>query len=741
MQQLARRFYDFFSKEMEDIKKTYIQYKTDKNKRLKKDWEQKFPFLKRKPALPGFDEITSWQSIKNHFNYETEIVPLTKYYISKITGIYKHGQSDKTRLCNLRILANVRLGKLSILITKNTLNAKEQWESRLISDLKKEFPKENLKELIIVISSKFNDLGGNATHCKNKDEAISKFTRDNFKVIFVCSNNTRINDILTFLVSYHGLSQDKRLPVDCQQDEAHNLEEGVPSKRIQIEHIVMNPYIETFVPVTASYETLIDSDKSLWQKDNLDRYAIDYTQYSQTVSTSENYSSISDAKTMYFEDLMDHTAYKDHGITKFDEETLKEADPPGGYYTTKQWRDKSKEEIDEHKENRRKLEFNSFFAQEILVCNLGMNLLDNYYTSSYEEDGIIITKPIFLTGIMNLHVVTTPIRIVFTIHLMKYAVTKPYKPLCIGLYKSGIHIRYQNKHGQLINQRYSDVINEADTNEMNEKIHELFKFMVKNGESIDRPVIIFGNYKPTGESITFVSYKYGTVRSSVVLPSAYQSREMSYQAFLRGCYQDKKFRENSPDGKFEHPVKFIIGFKKNIDEALYYEKQNDERIFRLLTNSNTSENKPIVHKPKIEDDNSNISIPVKITILDMEDESVKKLRNILKKTKRDDNDKKETLVLISDMIETGTATFSDPSNKFDFNKFTLNDIRCYKHGLVKENYRFSSYASKHETKMPYINNKSEIKENNCELLASFDRYEHDGCKNHTTIMWLSYRFE
>jgi len=370
-----------------------------------------------------------------------------------------------------------------------------------------------------------------------------------------------------------------------------------------------------------------------------------------------------------------------------------------------------------------------------------MNLLDNYYTSSYEKDGILITTPIFLTDIMNLHIHTTPSRVMLTIHLMKYAVIQSYNPLCIGLYRSGIHIRYKNKHGQIIKQKYSDVINESDTNEMNEKIHELLEHIVKIGESIDRPVIIFGNYKPTGESITFVSYKYGTVRSSVVLPSPFQTREMSYQAFLRCCYQDKKFIENSPDGKFEHPDKFIIGFKKNIDEALYYEKQNDERIFGLLTNSNTSENKPIVHKPKIEDDNSNISIPVKITILDMEDESVKKLRNILKKTKRDDNDKKETLALICDMFKTGTVTFSDPSNKFDFNKFTLTDIRCYKNDLNVENYRFSSYASKHETKMPYINNKSEIKENNCELLAAFDRYEYDGFVNHKSWIWLSYRFE
>jgi hypothetical protein len=740
MQQLARRFHDFFSKEIEGIKKTHIQYKTDKNRRLKKDWEQKFPFLTRKPALPGFDEIISWQNIKTHFSYETEIIPLIEYYISKITGIYKHGQSDTTTLCNLRILANVRLGKTSIGITKNTLNAKEQWESRLISDLKKKFPKENLKELIIVISSKFNDLGGNATHCKNIDDAISKFTRGSFKIIFVCSNNTRINDILTFLVSYHGFSEDKRLPIDCQQDEAHNLEEGVPSKRIQIEHIVMNPYIETFVPVTASYETLIDPEKALWQKSNLDRYAIDYTQYSQTLSTSENYSSISDAIPVYFEDLMEHKEYKDYGIVEFDEETLKEADPPG-YYNTKQWKDKPKEEINEDKEKRRKLEFNSFFAQEKLACNLGMNLLDNYYTSEYERNGNDIITPIFLTDIMNLHILTTPRRVMLTIYLMKYAVNQSYKPLCIGLYRSEIHIRYKNKHGQIIKQKYSDVINESDTNEMNEKIHELLEHIVKIGESIDRPVIIFGNYKPTGESITFVSYKYGTVRSSVVLPSSFQTREMSYQAFLRTCYQDKKFRENSPDGKFEHPDKFIVGFKKNIDEALYYEKQNDERIFGLLTNSNTSENKPIAHKPKIEDDNSNISIPVKITIWDMEDESVKKLRNILKKSKRDDNDKKQTLALICDMIKSGTATFSDPSNKFDFNKFTLTDIRCYKNDLNAENYRFSSYDSKHETRMPYINNKSEIKENNCELLASFDKYEYDGFVNHRSWIWLSYRFE
>lgn len=292
---IVKKFYEFLEKQIELIRATYAQYKSNKNRRLASDYAKKFPFVKTKFSLPDLDEIRSWESTKETFHPENELNPLLEHFITKITGLYKHGQTEKTSLCNLRILSNIRLGKLTIAISKNTLDAKNQWEARLIKALKEMFPHAELKNYIIIVSSIKNDLNGNATHCKNIDEAISDYTRGNFKIIFVCSNDARFHDILTFLKSYNGFSAERQLLIDIQQDEAHNREEGIPSKRTLVENIVINPYVESYVPVSASYDPIIDDAKCLWKKTNLDMYAIDYTKNSQTLSTSDNYSSISDA--------------------------------------------------------------------------------------------------------------------------------------------------------------------------------------------------------------------------------------------------------------------------------------------------------------------------------------------------------------------------------------------------------------------------------------------------------------
>lgn len=746
---MQKQFNDFSKDIIKKIEDKYDEYKKAKNIKLKAHFAKKYPFLRRK-GKPSLQEILSWEETRVKFDWETQIKPLLEEYISKITGLFKHGQTEKTGLCNLRILSNMRLGKLSIAISKNTLSAKEQWEGRLIKDLKKEYPGVPLKDLILIISSKENDLDGNATHCKDINAAFVAYTTGKFKIIFICSNNTRINDILKLLNLYEGLAEQKKLKIDIQHDEAHNKEEGVPSKRELFENIIMNPFVESYVPVTASYDPLIDDASILWKKKNLDAYSINYTKYSNTVSTSENYSSISDSNVVYFEDIVKSQIYTNHNTQEFDEETFDEADDKD--YSG--WEDPEK--VKDDKKRRRQLEFHTFMAKEKEACNIGMNLIDNNLRVTYKDGDSVIETQLILVGQKNIHIFTTPLRVALTIHLMKYAVNKYYAPICIGLYKGAVWLRYKNRFNQRCNTRFSDLSDECTSQEMNNKIYNILEYLMKNGESVERPIFIMGNYKPTGESITFVNYKYGTIRTDTLLPISGQTREMSYQGFLRSCYMDTKFKENSPDNTFIHPPKFIIGTKESIDNALSYEKENDARILRLQENSTVEllESQPVIPTGYSSSDDTKISIPIRISIEDTEDPLYKEYRHIIQKAKRNEEDKKRILTLIEELHTKGSATIIDHTGKFNFSTYRLKEVRCWKISSKEDiakriadkgtpfesDYRFREYDSKHKIKMPYINNKGKIEQNECEMLGCFDKYDYDGFINNKTIIWISYRF-
>jgi len=747
MEHLKKEFHEFVQGEIKRIKDLHATCKTDKNIRLARDLVKKYPFLGAKAGYPSLDEILTWESTKERFPYDKDIMPLITHFISKIRGLFKHGQTEKTGLCNMRILSNIKNGILTIAIAKNTLDAKQQWEERLIKSLKEMLPPgTSLKDIILVISSKKNDLQGNATHCKSVNDAFAHFTSGNFKIIFVCSNNVRIEDILTLLKLYNGLTIEKRAPIDVQQDEAHNLEEGVPSKREAIEHIIMSPYVESYVPVTASYEPLIVESSVLWKRGNIDGNSIDYTKNSDTVSTSADYSSISDAHQLAFEAMEAHPEYVDHGVFEFDELTFQEAD-------CKDYTGWSEEEKKADQGRRRKLEFCQYMKLERRACNLGMNILDNYHHVFYIEGDTVIETPIILPGVLNIHIITTPLRVAVTIHLMKYAIQQSYNPICIGLYRSGIHFLYKNRMGQTIRKKHSDLIEECSSEELNNKIFEILEHIKAAGESIERPVLIMGNYKPTGESITFVNFKYGTIRSDTLLPIAGLTKEKSYQGFLRSCYKDTKFLENNP--AFVHPPKWIIGSQSSINDAMLYEKQNDERISRLKGTPTGTPLTPVVAPSYSAASDVTCAIPMKLTVLDPEDAQLIELRKILSKGRRTDPDKRYILDLLQKMIDGGVIDCQDPSGKFNFRAYTLKECRTWKQHSAEENakriiergspfesdYRFREYDSKHRNKMPYINNKGKIAALECELLVAYHKYEYDGFVNHKSCMWLSYRTE
>ncbi len=750
---LQSEFFNFRTEKIRRIRSKYEQYKKNPNKRLAKDYAAKYPFLKRKSEIPSLKEMLKWKSTNKRFNVDTQIKPLLESYIAKITGIYKHGQTMKTLLCNLRIVSNVELGKFTIAISKNTLSAKEQWESRLIKDLKEKFPRIPLKELILIISSKPNTLGGNATHCKNVQEAWMRITQGNFKVVFVCSNKQRIQNLQTMLACYSELRSEKQFPIDIIMDEAHNLEEGIPSKRDFMDTILMSPFVQSFVPVSASPEPIFSNDEPLWNKNNLERNAINYTPICDVMSNSPNYSSIAKANQLSFETLKAHPRYTHYNMTEFGEDTFEEALPPGEYANSKM----TPEEIQEDKIRRRQLEFCSFMAFEKSAMNYGMNLLDNFFIYEYKLGEIHMSETIILPNEFNLHLITTPLRVAFTIELMKYALTKEYNPICIGLYRSGIHLRYKNKAQKIVNKKVCDFDEDNSTSqEMNEKIHKIIEKLKAKDESVQRPIIIFGNYKPTGESITFVNFKYGTLRSNTLLPRAGQTRELDYQAALRGCYMDTKFKEVNPD--FVQPVKFLIGSNNSIQNALAYEKENDQRVLSLSNGTHpvlfTAAPLPDYSK---EEDSGGISVPCKINIHDHEAKYYQSIRELLKKKSRTEEDKLNILNYLSRLIENNDADIHDCHKKVDFKTFRLIDVRTYKAHTEDEiakrkekqgdkykpfeaDWRFQEYESAYTNRLPYINNKNKMEVKDCELLVAYDVYKLGDFKNHKTVMWLSYRY-
>jgi len=728
---LLQEFHNDVQKATGDIRAEYLKAKRDKNRRVSKDYLKKYPFVKSHKDYPSYNDVWSIDIIQAKYKKEYELI--TSMLIQKITGIYKHGQTDKTALCNQRIIYNSRRNRLTIAVSKNTVDANEQWTSRLVKDQHRACPTTPLKDVILVVSSKKNDLNGNATHCKNIKEAIVHLLGGNYSVMFMCSNETRFIDIYTLLKCYHAFTDSRRKKIDIILDEAHNDKAGIPPHRELVENIIMSPYVESLIPVSASKGPIANGD-ILWRDENLERHAINYTGQSQTISTSENYSSISDATRVPIEDVLKRLSYKNYGVTHFDKNVFAECEEPGKYDG---W---SEEQKREDVDRRRELEFTPFLQHETLAYNIALNFLDN---NILDDTSLIIPET------MNVHILTTPLRRAFTNSLCRFAVNKPYNPICIGIYGSNMWVFYRNKMG--IVQKENFKATGSSSNEVNEKINDILGYLKGRGESVKRPLLVMGNYEVTGEAITFVHYEYGPIRSQICLPSANTSPEKNYQAFLRSNYKDDRFRKNDPN--FRHPEKYIIGFQEALDDAITYEEENDLRVKRLLEDSKceTTNTPLIVSQPVVE--KRHVSVPCKLQITDPDDPSYVELRNILGCGRRTDEQKQDVLKLLDKMCQRSALVLIDPTAKFGWNSFVIKDIRTYKNTEekiqerkqkmgddyipVENRWRFKEFDSKHKNNLPYSAT-DKLAAGECELYTAYDRYEYDGFVNQKTTMWMCY---
>jgi hypothetical protein len=689
-------------------------------------FRQKYKYFDPKNTIKKslIHEMFSYDGFE-HFNNPNMKRHIFEMVSKKIRGMFKHGQACKTELSCEKILSDVRKNILSLAITKNTLLAGGQFTTRFIARMRKA-GYEDMKKHVMVINSKENNLGGNATHCRNIDEAWSIIcdTNNQFKVIFMCSNNTRIKDILVLLERFRFLLQWKK-EIVIHYDEAHNKNEGIPVYRNYVENILLYDFVKELVPITASSGTIFDSENPVWNKENLILNRLNFINQdmvnSRIKSDSPAYSSIRDAIEVDVDEVFPVSSSHDNFICELD---FKRVYPSST-----------------HEDYVRKGRLNfcreSFIGDEELSMNCAKEILNNNQDIKYEtylSEVIIEEKEekIFLPNTANFHVICTPSRRIVTYSIMKYAVSTSYNPVTIGLFGGSIHYRFKDLqrnsvfHGEFI----------VDENSSNKEFNDrLFEFLEAHS-LLSRCVIIIGNYQSVGESNTLVNSKYGYLRSAILLRGCKLTAEQRYQFFLRCCFVVDKFKIDNPDWKKEDITKFVIGDKESIQDAKTYETQNDELVQDLIDSpeeenvamsftsltSNTSSS-----SNSNSTSNTRRSIPIQFKIEDNDSEHVTQLVDIMRKLSRDESEKADFMTYLTNSIMDSSVVFIDHNvPKITLPSFKLKEFRCYRSGddLRAGNeitsYRFKNYRDHFEQKMPYKN--GELKKMECEIHCCVNKY-------------------
>ena len=288
--------------------------------------------------------------------------------------------------------------------------------------------------------------------------------------------------------------------------------------------------------------------------------------------------------------------------------------------------------------------------------------------------------------------------------------------------------------------------------EFNEKLYKLIKHLKTKNCKTKRPFIIIGNYNPTGESLSFVNYKYGPVRSVTRLIST--NAEENYQAAARLNYMLTKFLEFDPN--WTPPTKYLIGEYSFINDALSYEQENDARIDNLIAlndNENLTEpNLPSRETITNKNVNGTTAIPIKI-IVDDDDDNYEELVEIAKKSRRTEDEKSQFLKLLEDSVNNPESVFEidDQSGKFNWDNITIKDFRCYRKkedtDTTKGSWKFKNYQHHFKRHTAFINNTSNHESGDCEILVCLDKYiiqdKNSGEvleKNSKLIWWIGYKY-
>ncbi len=730
--QLEKEFYEKANVFYEQNCLEYTLLK-GKEKRLR---EKKCPWLKDN-TYPRYDELL--KSLQ--YNDACILNTLKRLHISKIQGIYKLAQSRKTAICNAEIIRNLSDSISTMCIAKDTLQANQQWFERLMTDLSKEYIGKDFPKVYVISSKppskeekkKYFDKFIHFRTIESFISAIAEKKIPSLYVLFVCSNKVRVTDLKRVLDVYNNLDSTQQF--NLIWDEAHNIKEGIPSKRGIAEYLIFHPRIVRFIPCTATNTDIIE-ESTLFQEDNLESTALDYTktfENSSQKSDSPDYSSLHKATQICLEDIRQESYYKDYNITHFEKDLFER-----NYRIEleKEFRKKDlveeemEEKIQSEIERKRELGYHLKMYGEKQYYNDGLNLLDHLdRIIPYEKD----PNPTKVThdGIYLFH---TPLRKVFTDSLMQHALKQSYKPIVIGLYNSVIKVCYDST---------TEIITEKSL--MNDQISKILQSIEQKGRRIGK-VIIMGNYSPTGESITFYHDDYGALKASILLGKFRPSEDN--QLYSRINYM---IRNYTP------PDKFMVGERESIANALKMETQNDNRIDRFIECIDIDrEDVTFYKKEKQEDEESSkISIPV-CCEYEGDSSTIERMKQICKQPKTNETERIEFMTLLFEAIASKDVTIQDPTRQFN-EGFILKKLRRYRkpneaditerknrqgenYKPLEEDYRLESYDACHKEKIPFMNDKNDIKVGECEMFCCLDKYIKPEFTNPVHRFWISYRF-
>jgi hypothetical protein len=785
---IISKFRDVVKKFYLDVDSDIRQYTNNPSKKFLECVKNKYSHLKRCKRITRrtkkieakayIMEILERPEIIEQFTQNERDIIYT-YCVKKIKGIFKHAQSLKTGYCNLQIINGFsEINTISACITKGNLEANHQWLERLFKELNNRFPHIKLTDKIMVISSKKDDLDGNATHCKDINSAWQYLKRENnFKIIFACSNKSRLSDILEISEDFQNLNISLQKKLRIFHDEAHNPKEGIPAFRDIVENIILQQNVLSYTPISASNNTIFDEKNNLWKKNNLEKIALDYTSFDKTKSSDPHFSSCSKAIKISFEELRNNPNWRNYEIDKIPINTFMSVEGSEIISETARLNgislDKLKNELtveiikykkqnitstvfdineiiqnkNDYSENeiiekimlinierRRTLEFCDFMKndKEKQAVNNGLNCLNM---------NEILGLEYYIHNEFNIYIISTPNRRILTRYLCEEAIKKDFNPVVLGIYGNE-----GNKYHLMYDDEDYEVSSIMDKGEFNNKLEKLFIHLEEKNIDISRPFIINGNYNPTGESLTFVNYTYGTVRGNIRLIST--NAEEDYQEASRSNYIDTKFKETDPD--WVMPEKYLIGPKKFIDNALSYEAENDARIdmLGLQNNSNNNVIMSSINDQPLPEANGIVAIPIKITVDRSDDNVIEIIKIFEENTKRSVEQKIEILILLKKYVESGECMFEDKTGRFNFDNYTLKDARAYK---KKENppqkgvWKFENYKNHHNIGTSFINSTNNIQVNECEILTCIDTYIclQDGVeieKNLKSVWWMGYKY-
>ena len=716
---------------------------------------KKFKNNKNKLKEKNFLLVVDFLQYSDYTVDEKDII--CNYCIKKIKGLWKHPQAEKTKLINLEIsLSYTKDNYLAVCITKNVLTSKDQWLIRLLKMLKDN--NINTRECVSVIASQSNDnFSDDIKYYKNiTNYIITNILKcDNVKdkILFVCSNETRIADILSLTKDIQNCVNQQNRRITIYHDEAHSKSEGIPAFRSFIEGIIIQPNVYKYVPISASLgledaELINSKGNPLWELDNLKNNSMIIPEIYKFSSENEMYSGICDNIMYTVEDLSQTSKWINYDS--------KDLEIPRKIFKTLYWTDFEKK-YNKYNDSRLRDELIKFGYNMDYIINYNTEQLKNYLFDKFcdydkkkhlgfvtflnnEKEAMIngknflninfiLDKNIIIPNKFNIYIMSTPCRNVLTRQLSEEAILKSYKPLVLSIYGS-----YKNICGKYM-LLGSDKIPRENVSEymgkgeLNEQILNLITKLKQLGENINRPFFIIGNYFQTGESTTFVHSGYGTVRINFKLVSTDPAQD--YQESARSNYVDTHFKTKHGDN-WKKPEKFLIGPKEFIENAKSYEKVNDDHINNQSNDINEMDRYNVnisdVTRTKVIIKNGQIHPPIKFTIVDPTYDSVKKLIYFFKKKRRNKH-YEDIMNNLKEAVDNKRIRMNDPHGMFNFKDFGLRCVRMWTKEMSPNpsHWKFKSYETHHKNGTNFCNHinngEEDIKECECELFGSIDFYE------------------